>query len=558
VCKYFGYDDDATMLDDSGLTKIKKEFLRRTGIDYVNLVDLLETEYINPYIPRGKSRTITESLRFSYRFLQNYAKANGIDKMAEDLVKLEKFADLYPLLKDLVESLTDKKALICPKPSMDHSEITDKDIKHWVKCNFENIGKMIVIESDYGCVDGKIISNVNPDYVKANAKTSINVKNCIVFDGKGKEIGVIDKKSGKISFPDGKNKSYQKVFNKMFFLGDKSEKGVFIIIEKEIYLIFLEQKDSCNLDTALLQHLDGSSVTVEEYDRMHRFIRLWRKLGWTIDETDKAITGLCIEKTQENTSDEHADESSLCIDDNKNECKNDECDECEEDDSHNDYNITTNLIHQLAAVKKLLDKTGLELIKLLTFWNDISIAGENSLYKSLFLKHNVLGIDKIFKADSNGNYLTGNVKITEHIPVVMASLNLSADDIQAIIFAFGLEDKLSISNLSILYRYRLLSKVMGLKIPAFISIIPLFEKVFTDAGDTLKFMKRWARMEDAGFTYQQLNYIIKNFDDEKKPFTPTQKTILQLTKTLYDGLNAIDIDHPDLKADDSITDSALQ
>ena len=88
VCKYYGYDDNATMLSDSGLTKIKKEFLRRTGIDYVNLVDLLKTEYINPCFPKGKSRIIMESLRFSYRFLQNYAIINGMDRMAADLVKL--------------------------------------------------------------------------------------------------------------------------------------------------------------------------------------------------------------------------------------------------------------------------------------------------------------------------------------------------------------------------------------------------------------------------------------------------------------------------------------
>ena len=31
---------------------------------------------------------------------------------------------------------------------------------------------------------------------------------------------------------------------------------------------------------------------MDEYDRIQRFIRLWRKLGWTIDETDKALTGL--------------------------------------------------------------------------------------------------------------------------------------------------------------------------------------------------------------------------------------------------------------------------
>src|SRR5262249_54343666 len=41
--------------------------------------------------------------------------------------------------------------------------------------------------------------------------------------------------------------------------------------------------DTCDLQKVRLTHLDGTPVTVDEYDRIQRFIRLWRKLGWTID-----------------------------------------------------------------------------------------------------------------------------------------------------------------------------------------------------------------------------------------------------------------------------------
>ena len=54
-------------------------------------------------------------------------------------------------------------------------------------------------------------------------------------------------------------------------------------------------------------------------------------------------------------------------------------------------------------------------------------------------------------------------------------------------------------------------------------------------------------MEDAGFTFRQLNYLIRNHDDALRPLAPATKTILLLTKTLYDGLNAIDRDHPDVE-----------
>ncbi|MGZ6540219.1 MAG: hypothetical protein ACXVEB_17720, partial [Bacteroidia bacterium] len=341
---------------------------------------------------------------------------------------------------------------------------------------------------------------------------------------------------------------------------DKGEKGVFMVIDQKIYLI-LEQKDSCNLDRALLQHLDGTPLTVEEYDRIHRFIRLWRKLGWTMDETDQAIVGL---SHKEDFNQSSRTKFSLCEICGEDDCHHLDCEECncEDEKVHFIYDINPQLIHQLVAVKKLLNLTGLELIKLLSFWSDISTFGEKSLYQQLFLTHNVLGIDKIFlQADDNGNYLSGDAKLLDHIPAVMAALNLSADDIHEIMQKKGMENKLTLSNLSILYRYRLLSKVLGLRIPAFLSILPLYENyenMFQDANMTLTFMNRWAKMESSGFTYQQLNYIINDKDDVLNPLGPTEKTILQLSKTLYDGLNAIDEEHKDLKADDSISDPVLQ
>ncbi|MER2511874.1 MAG: neuraminidase-like domain-containing protein [Nitrosomonas ureae] len=565
VHEYYGYADEATMLSDDGLTQIKKEFLRRTGIDYFNLVDLLKTQTINPCMPKGRSKMIMESLRFSYRFLQNYAKIHGIDKMAEDLVKMEKFADLVPLIKEQIELLTNKKVLSCPETHSCETEICDKDIICWVRYQFEQAGKMIVIESGTSCVNGDILAADSPlthVAVSPNRRVVSVVRDCkifIVLRQQEEEIGSIDKKTGKVTAKDPQQPINPDNFKNLIFIGDKGEKGIFLIIENEVYLIITEQKDSCDLDTALLQHLDGTPLIVEEYDRIHRFIRLWRKLGWTIDEIDKAIVGLSTARNQQSGSANHPNES-ICDDGISDDCHDvsSDCGDCEEEACAEVFDITPELIHQLVAVRKLLDRTGLELIKLLSFWTVISTAGEKSLYQRLFLTHNVLGIDKVFKVDSRGNYLSRNAKLSEHIPVVMAALNLSADDIQLIKDTVPLEDKLTLDNLSLLYRYRLLAKVLGLRIPAFVGVLPLFGNIFADAHATLEFMKRWSKMEDAGFSYQQLNYIIKNVDNEKKPFAPTQKEILQLSKALYDGLNAIDEAHKDLVADPAITDAVLK
>ena len=570
VHEYYGYDDEPTMLGNDGLTRIKQEFLRRTGIDYFDLVDLLKTETINPCIPKGRAKTIMESLHFSYRFLQNYTEVHGLDKMAEDLVKGGKLAELSPFLKQQVDLLTDKKTAVCPKSCDDDVEICDKDIICWVKCYFEKVGKIIVIENGSGCVDGKIFDiDVPLSHVVVSNNPVAIIKDCKIFFydremKEFKEIGTIDKDTGILDVKADVSPPVFGNLKNLIFIGDKGEKGIFQIINDEIHLILLEQKDTCNLDTARLQHLDGTPLTVSEYDKIHRFLRLWRKLGWTIDEVDKAIIGLSVEKSLPKNSTGGGGSAEILCDGNSSDECNDvgsdcgDCEDCAEDICIEVFDINPRLIHQLVAVSKLLDKTGLDLIKLLAFWTTISASGEKSLYKRLFLTHNILGIDEVFKADAKGNYLTADAKLTDHLPAVMAALNLSADDMNAIMQAAGMEDKLTLANLSLLYRYRLLSKVVGIRIPAFLSILPLFGDMFNDADASLEFLERWERMEDAGFSYQQLNYIIRHFDDDKKPFSPNRRTVLLLSKTLYDGLNAIDDEHQDLIADADITDPEAQ
>lgn len=534
VYEYYGYENAVKMLGDSGLTLIKKEFLPRTGIDYFNLVDLLKTGYINPSVPKGKSKVIMERLRFSYRFLQNYAIVNGISKLSEYIVSLERFADLFP------------KTLNCPNPGEEQPGITDIDIAYWVKCNFEKVGKMIVIESGRGCVNGKILLNQQSGISIENPNRRLIVENCKILYGEGKkEVATIDKKTGKVTLTDPQNSTDSTGLKNLVFIGNNDEKGIFLAIGNAIYLSFLDQKDSCDLDTATLQHLDGTSLTIPEYDRIHRFIRLWRKLEWTIDETDKAISGLSIKKMPGNRPKRRA-EAKDCQDY-----------EDQEEASHLS-DINSVLIHQLTAVKRLLDKTNLELFKLLSFWTNISTTGEKPLYQKLFLSPTVLDAGKVFRPDQNGNYLNGNLKISQHVPVLMASLNLSADDLEAIRKDNALTDILTIGNLSVFYRYRLLAKILRLSIPEFISIKPLFGDVFMDAHATLQFIEQCVKMEDAGFTHKQLNYIIRDLDDEKKPFAPSQKAILKLTRILYDGLNTIENAHQDLKADAGISGALLQ
>src|SRR5690606_29516421 len=60
-----------------------------------------------------------------------------------------------------------------------------------------------------------------------------------------------------------------------------------------------EPSSKCDLDTTVLRVLGNvykrktsSGLKADDWSRIHRFIRLWRKLGWTIHELDLMLTAL--------------------------------------------------------------------------------------------------------------------------------------------------------------------------------------------------------------------------------------------------------------------------
>ena len=303
VHKYYGYDTEGVMLDmttEKGLTYVKKQFLPRTGIQYTDLVELLKTQCLNPNMPRGKAMSITESLHFSYRFLQNFKKEKGEDELIKLLTNSEKLIELLPYLKDNATffNLEGKKSeLACPPTIEEGDKISEIDIKNWVKCHFNNIGKMIVLENGRECgngrIDLKLKDNQFPLY-------HYEISDCQIWlysnfldvqssqKVEGTLVGTIDKDTGLITAQD--VTMLNSFVNDGTFISEKGEKGVFFRLnENKVYLL-APQKDTCNLDTVRLVHLDGTPLNVKgyeyEYDHIHRFIRLWRKMGWTIDEVN--------------------------------------------------------------------------------------------------------------------------------------------------------------------------------------------------------------------------------------------------------------------------------
>lgn len=237
---------------------------------------------------------------------------------------------------------------------------------------------------------------------------------------------------------------------------------------------------------------NGTGLDISDYQRIRQFIHLWHRIGWTIDEIDKAICGL--EKTPK---------------------------------------ITTYGLGQLVSVLKLLEITKLERSKLLTFWSPISMQGADSLYDRLILTNGAARADPVLQLDEHGSFFP-LATIPEHEPLVMATLGLTKTGLDAISERLK-DNKLSIENLSFLYRHGLMAKFLGVTPTVLLEMIEIFGNPFDSPVSCLEFVDLWKRMGDIGFTFAQLYYVVKSVDDRANPLALSEKKIQEIMKSFLEG-----------------------
>lgn len=239
-------------------------------------------------------------------------------------------------------------------------------------------------------------------------------------------------------------------------------------------------------------------LSITDYKRLRQLIHLWQRIGWTIDETDKAICGLSKPGKR--------------------------------------AEITPDVLEQLVAILKLLKITELERPKMLTFWSPISMQGADSLYYRLFLTSGATRANPVLQLDQNGVFQT-SAKVSEHELVVMATLGLTKEGLDALKGQLS-NDELSISNLTILYRHSLMAKYLGVTPAVLLVSMEMFGNPFLAPISCLEFVALWNRMQDVGFTFAQLNYVVNGVNDPVNPLGLSQKKIHEVMQSLCNGLAA--------------------
>jgi hypothetical protein len=233
--------------------------------------------------------------------------------------------------------------------------------------------------------------------------------------------------------------------------------------------------DGCDTGKLKLHGLDVAMA-----DRIARFVRLWRKLGWTMFDVDRAIRSLGGE-------------------------------------------LTVDLLVGLANLVRLHRQFNLPVARLLAFWGALDtvryIDHEHpgkpvipSLFDRIFADSPINLKDLATPGGSSGNLIDQTASIA-------AALEVSATDLAAIIgskdiFAEGIEPGLTLENVSYLYRHVMLAKALKLALPDYLRALALIGGApFNSEKQTVQFVEKVSAFRNSYFTFAELDYLLAHRED---------------------------------------------
>ena len=320
-------------------------------------------------------------------------------------------------------------------------------------------------------------------------------------------------------------------FDAKTWINDSAQKNSFKPV-----LLLANTKLDCNFNSTTLRHADGDGAAPFDLLRLNLFVRLWRKLGWSIDDTDRALQSFLPDRsTLSDTTLGTAFKTALVY------------------LAH--FKTLEDLLHLRAEARR----------KLLSLWSNISTIGASPLYDQLLLNQGVLKSDPIFD-DPTGNYLGKRPapSLNAHLTTVLGAFNLSADDVTAIRAHEKIADLsvLTLENVSLLHRYGFLAKSLSLSVKDLAALIdlsgldpfkdlvrPLDPDPTKDAmgsdyafNQTIRFVETALEIEAAGFSIEDLQYLLHNVFDPVGKYRSNLNDTLALLKTLFAEINRIKSD----------------
>ena len=298
-------------------------------------------------------------------------------------------------------------------------------------------------------------------------------------------------------------------------------------------LVLADPDTGCNFDLTTLQYSDGTKADPIVFLRISLFVRLWRKLGWSIEETDRALQTFVPKSAPFEIA--HLAKQPL----------------------------KTALIYlaHLKALDEMVKVGKQSRLKLLALWSDIATTGKKPLYAQLFFTRSVLKSAPVFD-HALGQYLADpNIKVKDHVLALQGALGLTADEIVRILVDAGESigtAKLSLPNVSLLYRYGLLARALKLTVRELIALKQLsgldpLKTLHADPlatldqdhpfSQTVEFIKVAGEVKDSGLKIEDLDYLLRHRFDETGKYRLDTAGSMTLLKSLSEGIRAIRAEH---------------
>lgn len=287
--------------------------------------------------------------------------------------------------------------------------------------------------------------------------------------------------------------------------------------------IFPSGQSDCDLEKISLENL-----TEESLDRIHRFVRLWKKLDWRISDLDKTIIAMKAE------------------------------------------DLSEGFLIELSHIKQLLSELNVPLVTMLSWWDVIDTnsnnGDDNSLYEQLFLNKSLIRPedesfpeDKIFTLNNEKTELKDSDEcLTQHIPDISAALGISASDLSLILkneidslqhgCGANLEDevKLNLANLSHLYRIVTFAQALQVSISEFFSLKALIgtnRSFMSSTEEVIRFIEKVAKVQSSGFSIPELDYLLRHRHKDSEGIAPTDEYIILLLDEICAKLHDIELEH---------------
>jgi hypothetical protein len=314
-------------------------------------------------------------------------------------------------------------------------------------------------------------------------------------------------------------------------------------------LVLADPDSGCNFTRTTLQYADNASpATPLDFLKLNLFVRLWKKLGWSLDETDRALQ-LFFPSALPAWSDAGFAAAFSA-------------------------SWKTALVY-LAHLDDLNTRLAPAMGRtaLLPYWGGMPVQGAtegaNPLYAQLFLTPGVLNNDWAFDDPAGGFPWTTSDPLSAHQAAVQGALGLNSDEAAAILADADAQvtkvtvvingqsvqvPSFSLRNLTICYRYSSLAKCLQLPVKDLIALKVMsglnpFTALSGSAltvlandvlfNQTLRFVREVAAVANSGFTVEDLKYLLRQQFDPVGKYQADPNTLMALALSVAGGLRQI-------------------